>query len=173
MSLLDGLKEAMINPLYNTVMESDADDELDFELALEAAIDKHIVLDQNDIDAIMDDSNPDNIVADMSPNDESPAKIAKDYEEGTLESTTTTSDEDAELTALETEMDALEAMLDELLAMESTEDNAEDYEDPQSMEGCDKKACEEEEASDNDDDEDDEDDEDLSLDSLLNLVFNN
>lgn len=156
MSLLDGLKNAMINPLYDSVTESDVDDELDFEFALEAVIDKQIELSDSDIAAILDDTNPDNEVSDMSAKDENIDKIAED--------------------TANAELNALEAMLDEFLAEEMEmpeDDNSKD--DPESMEGCSKKACEmddDDDEYDEDDDEDDDDDSYMSLDSLLDSIFN-
>ena len=98
MSLLDGLKDAMINPLFDAVNESDVDTDLDFELALEAVVDKQIELSEDDYAAIMDDENPDNVMADISTKDEQVSKIAKDV--------------------VDDDFEALESMLDELLATE-------------------------------------------------------
>lgn len=147
MSLLDGLKDAMINPLYDSVTESDIDAEIDFEFALEAAVDKQIELSDADISAILDDDNPDNIVADLSTKDENISNIADD--------------------AVSDDLASLEAMLDEFIAEENAEPEKDEPErDPESLEGCGGKACETEE-------ENDEDDQYLSLDSLLDSVFNN
>lgn len=149
MSLLDGLKEAMINPLFDSVEESDIDAELDFELALEAVVDKQIELSDADIAAILDDDNPDNIVSDLTAKDENISKIADD--------------------AFDDDMNALESLLDELLAAESDMPEV-PGDDPESTEGCGSKALE----MDDDDDEYDEDDDDdsfISLDSLLDSVF--
>ena len=159
MSLLNGLKDAMINPLYDAASEADLDLEMDFEFALESAVDPQIELSESDIAAILDDDNPDNIVADMSSNDESVNKIQKDF-----------SDEDIDL----------EAMIGELLANESNSDDGmpseepEDISDVKSNEGCGKSACENDDADDDDfdDDEDDEDEEYTTLDSLLTSIFN-
>ncbi len=148
MSLLDGLKESMINPLYDSIMESAMDEEFDFETALEAAIDKQIELSEADIAAILDDENPDNIVADISDKDENLNKIAKD-----------TVNED---------LATLESMLDTLLAEES-ERPEDPGEDPESLEGCSKSACE---MDDGEDDANEVDDDGyVSLDSLLDSVF--
>lgn len=147
MSLLDGLKESMLNPIYDAMMESDMDAEFDFETALEAAVDKQIELSDADIRAILDDSNPDNIVADLTKNDERIDAIAND--------------------TVNSELKALEAMLDELEAMESdTPEDDDPSEDPESNESC----CKSTESC----DEDDEGEDDyLSLDSLLGSVFKN
>ena len=193
MSLLDGLKDALINPLYTAVVEADADEDFEFETALEAVIDGHIQLDQNDIDAILDDENPDNVVADMTVNDEKPANIIKDFEEAEIVEEQVIEEGD--------DLKSLEAALDELLAMDSAIDNADADEDPESTEGCTQKACETDEPDEQveeiepettegcnkdacesdekpeeelDEDEDDEPEEieQLSFDSLLKLVFN-
>lgn len=144
MSLLDGLRDAMINPLFDAITESDMDNEFDFELALEAAVDKQIELSDADIAAILDDDNPDNIVADMSRKDESISKIADD--------------------AVDEELATLESMLDDLLASESEmpeEDNPAD--DPECI------ACE----TDDEDDAEEDDEDYVTLDSLLDSVFKN
>lgn len=148
MSLLDGLKDAMANPLYDSVTESDIDEEINFEFALEAAVDNHIELSDTDIAAILDDENPDNIVADMTNKDENISNIAND--------------------AISDDLASLEAMLDEFIAEEeiSTPEKDDVEEDPESLEGCNGKACETEEDM-------DEDNQYLSLDSLLDSVFNN
>ena len=149
MSLLDGLKDAMINPIFDSVTESDADAELDFELALEAAVDKHVELSDADVAAIMDDDNPDNIVADMGPKDESVSKIAED--------------------AVDDDFKALEAMLDELNALEADTSDDDSVENTEPIEeGCGGKACEEEGDAEPEDDPDY-----VSLDSLLDSVFGN
>lgn len=84
MSLLDGLAEQLNNPIYTSIMESMLDDEFDFEFALEAASEKNdIEFSQKDIDAILNDDNPDNIAADLTKNDESESKIEKDVIEDT------------------------------------------------------------------------------------------
>ena len=158
MSLLDGLKEAMINPIFDSVMESDIDEDLDFELAIEAAVDQQIELSEEDIAAILDDENPDNITADITTKDEKLDKIAED--------------------TVNDELNALEAMLDEFLANEMEMPEEDDpKKDPESMEGCSKKACETDDDDDYEDEEDDDDESEddgyLSLDSLLDSVFNN
>ena len=151
MSLLDGLKDAMINPMFDAVNEADIDAEFDFETALESVVDKYVELSEKDIAAIFDDNNPDNIVADISSKDESVAKIADD--------------------AIDDDLKSLESMLDSFLASEAmVPDDPEPSEDPESTEGCGSKAME----MDDDDteyDEDDESDEYLSLDSLLKSIF--
>jgi hypothetical protein len=150
MSLLDGLKQSMINPLYDSIMESEMDDEFDFETALEEAVDKQIELSDSDIRAILDDENPDNIVADFTDKDESLNKIAKD-----------TVNED---------LATLESMLDELLAIES--DLPEDPgKDPESLEGCNKGACEMDDGPDDANEVEEDEDDYISLDSLLDSVF--
>lgn len=106
MSLLDGIKDAMINPLYDSIMESDMDDNLDFEFALEAAVDTALELSDDDIAAILDDDNPDNIAADLTTKDENASKIADDAA-----------------------YDALESALAELLALEQ-DDNMPEEDDP-------------------------------------------
>lgn len=106
MSLLDGIKDAMINPLYDSIMESDMDDDLDFEFALEAAVDTALELSDDDIAAILDDDNPDNIAADLTTKDENASKIADDAT-----------------------YDALESALAELLALEQ-DDNMPEEDDP-------------------------------------------
>jgi hypothetical protein len=150
MSLLDGLKESMMNPLFDAVEESDIDIELDFELAIEAVIDKQIALSDSDIAAILDDDNPDNLVSDLTSKDENISKIADD--------------------AIDDDLKSLESMLNDLLAFESDMPDDPGI-DPESTEGCGSKACE----MDDDDDEYDDDDDDyyLSLDSLLSSVFKN
>ena len=160
MSLLDGLKEAMINPLFESVEEADTDAELDFEMALEAVIDDHIELSDADVIAIMDDENPDNIVADMTSKDENESKIEED--------------------AMDDGTKALEAALDELLALENElpvkDDPADDPEStPALTEGCNSKALEmDDDDAEYDEDDENEDDEDyVSLDSLLGSIFKN
>lgn len=82
MSLLDSMGEMFENPIYDALMESDLDSELGFEFALEAASDvKDIELSANDVKAILNDKNPDNIAADFGPDDEDEDKIAEDAEE--------------------------------------------------------------------------------------------
>ena len=161
MSLLDGLKDSMVNPIFDSIMESDMDAEFEFETALEAVIDKQIELSAEDISAILDDENPDNIVSDMTKNDEKVSKIAED--------------------SVDEDMQALEALLDELLAVESeTPESDEPAKDPESLEGCSKSACEMDDGADDEaevedviDELDDDDDDNISLDSLLAMVFNN
>lgn len=156
MSLLDGLKDAMINPIFDSVMESEYDDDLDFELAIEAAVDRQIELSEADIAAILDDENPDNIAADITKKDESIDKIADDN--------------------VNDDLNALESILHEFLAMEMNMPEEDDSsKDPESMEGCSKKACETDDEDDYEDEEDDDDESEddgyLSLDSLLDSVF--
>ena len=160
MSLLNGLKNAMINPLFDAVNEADIDAEFEFEMALEAVIDKQIELSEEDYAAIMDDNNPDNIVADITSKDEAPSKIAQD--------------------AIDDDMKALEAMLDELLAMEETTDTAHgetpgvDPETMGSLDACCKATEMDDDDTEYDEDEDDDDADDaFSLDSLLNSIFEN
>lgn len=82
MSLLDSMSEMFENSIYDALMESDMDSELGFEFALEAASDaKDIELSTNDVKAILNDKNPDNIAADFGPDDEDEDKIAEDAEE--------------------------------------------------------------------------------------------
>ena len=82
MSLLDSMGEMFENPIYDALMESELDSELGFEFALEAASDiKDIELSANDVKAILNDKNPDNIAADFGPDDEDEDKIAEDAEE--------------------------------------------------------------------------------------------
>ena len=155
MSLLNGLKDAMSNPLFDAVTESDMDESFDFEMALEAAIDKQIELSDDDIAAILDDENPDNIVADISSKDENISNIAKD--------------------SVDEDLNALESMLNEILAEESEEPSG-DFES-NNLCGSKAKACEmddEDEFEEELEDDTDEDDDDYtSLDSLLNSVFKN
>lgn len=68
MSLLDGLSEALGNPLYDALMESDLSFHEEFSEALESTVDKE--LSAADIAAILDDNNPDNQMADMGPGEE-------------------------------------------------------------------------------------------------------
>ena len=167
MSLLNGLKDAMINPLFDSAAESALDDEMDFEFALEAAVDPQIELSEADIEAILDDDNPDNIVSDMTTKDENIGSIEKDLV-----------DEDEV---------GLEAMLDAIIAANESEMNPNEMpsEEPANLEGeegC-KSACEnddcDDDCDDKDEEDDDEDDEDeidddyTTLDSLLNSVFDN
>lgn len=172
MSLLDGLSDAMINPIFDAVTEADLDDSMDFEMALEAVID--IELSEADIDAILDDENPDNIVSDMTSKDETVAKIKKDVKDEILED-----DSDDGIATLE-------AMLDELNAMESDipeDDDPADDPESKALDACNQKACEmddddteyDEGYEDSDDDLGDSDDDDdyVSLDSLLGSIFNN
>ena len=157
MSLLDGLKDCMANPLFDSMMESDMDADFDFETALEAAIDKQIELSEEDIAAILDDENPDNVVSDITKNDEKVSKIAED--------------------SLADEMATLESMLDALLEssadLPEQDDPSDDPENPKSLEGCSKSACEMDDGADNEpeDSEDEDDDDYVSLDSLLDTVF--
>lgn len=160
MSLLNGLKDAMINPLFDAVNESDVDNDLDFELALEAVVDKQIELSEDDYAAILDDENPDNVVADISDKDEKISKIAKEVTEDDFE--------------------ALESMLDELLATEEiiTDDQGDEIVDPESTESC-KSECGSKATEMDDTDPDAEeytdssDDEIVSLDALLDSIFKN
>lgn len=85
MSLLDGLDELMSNPYTNFLMESIEDDELEFDLSLEAALDERVELSEEDIAAILDDDNPDNFAADVGTNDEDPDVLEDDCAETTLE----------------------------------------------------------------------------------------
>lgn len=80
MSLLDNIENVMINPFFESAIESDTDTELDFEFALESIVDKKVDTDlsDDDISAILDDDNPDNIGADLGLNDENLNKIKKD-----------------------------------------------------------------------------------------------
>lgn len=147
MSLLDGIKDAMINPLYDSIMESDMDDDLDFEFALEAAVDTALELSDDDIAAILDDDNPDNIAADLTTKDENASKIA-----------------DA---AVE---DALESALAELLALEQDDDYMPEKDDPKTHPDDVAEEC-------GDDDDyiaeecGDEDSDDITLDSLLDSIL--
>ena len=75
MPLLDGLNDSLRNPLYDSIMESLEDENLDFEFALEAVVDNKIELSDEDIAAILDDDNPDNIAADIGRKDEAPSQI--------------------------------------------------------------------------------------------------
>lgn len=68
MSFLDGLSDELTNPLYDGLMEAFSERTFEFEGALEAATD--VVLSEADIAAIMDDNNPDNMMADLEPGDE-------------------------------------------------------------------------------------------------------
>ena len=154
MSLLNGLKEAMLNPMFEAVNESDIDAELDFEMAMEAVVDKHIELSDADIAAIMDDNNPDNVVADIGANDESIKKITED--------------------AFEDDLASLESMLDEFLASESVmiPDDPNSDADPESTEGCKStEGCGSKATEMDDEDGDDDNDDYLSLDSLLKSIF--
>ena len=159
MPLLDGLKTAMANPLLDAANEADMDAEFEFETALEAVVDKYIELTDADYAAILDDENPDNIAADIGPKDETIEKIAND--------------------SLEDDIKSLESMFDNLLATES--DTPEDPgDDPDSNEGCVNAECEgcskATEMDDDDDteyDDDDSDDDYVSLDSLLESIFEN
>ena len=170
MSLLDGLVDELTNPLYEALTESELDAQLDFEFAIENAVDD-VQLDAGDIDAILDDYNEDNQVADLTKRDESISKILDD-ECGTFESFINSF-------ALENEFDLPD------------DDDPDD--DPETLEGCcSSKACEldeddyygdiddlnddddEEDEDDDDEDEDEEDEDDdeyQSLDSLLDAVF--
>jgi hypothetical protein len=149
MSLLDGLNDAMINPVYDSILESDLDTELDFEMAIEAVVDKEIELSDSDIKDILNDDNPDWIGVDMTTKDESVSKITDD--------------------AVEDDLKSLESMLDEYLAFESRlVDEDEPSNDPESTESCGTKACE---MDDDDDEYDDDDEEYMSLDSLLDSIF--
>ena len=158
MSLLNGLKDALINPLFDAVNEADIDADFEFETALEAVIDKQIELSEEDYAAIMDDENPDNIVADITTKDENPSKIASD--------------------AMDDDLKALESMLDELLAME---ENIEDAQaeirsvDPETLGSLDAncKATEMDDVDSEDDEDEPEEDDTFSLDSLLKSVFDN
>lgn len=154
MSLLNGLREAMINPLFDAVNEADVDAEFEFEMALEAAIDKQIELSEEDYAAILDDDNPDNVAADISTKDESISKIAND--------------------AIDDEDISLESMLDELLASE-VDQNKSPSMDPESIESCNAKSVATEMDDDDEEHDETEDDEDsdevVSLDSLLKSIF--
>ena len=157
MSLLNGLREAMINPLFEAVNEADIDADFEFECALEAVVDKHIELTEEDYDAIMDDDNPDNIVADITAKDESVSKIAND--------------------AIDDDLKALESMLDELIALEEDQEIPEV--EPETIETTESKCAAATEMDDDDieydedddNEEDDDSDEVVSLDSLLNSIF--
>lgn len=157
MSLLDGLNNQLSNSMYDALMESEIDDEMDFEFALEAASDtKNIELSKKDIDAIMDDKNPDNFGADLDYNDED------------------TIDEAAIESALNE--------LDEILAMEESSGHPEidDYRrDPEyrrsiSQEGCKSNEGDYEDDDEYDDDDDfevdDDNDDDFSMESILNKL---
>ena len=163
MSLLDGLKDAMINPLFESATESSIDDDMDFEFALEAAVDPQIELSDADIIAILDDENPDNIVSDMTTKDEDIKKIEKDsIEEG------------ATMEAMCDEGAALEALLDELIANEGNSEEPPEAAQPTSVEGCTRAACEtddDDDLEDNDADDEEDDDDYTTLDSLLNSIF--
>jgi hypothetical protein len=82
MSLLDGLTKKLSNPIFESTLEDIEDDELNFDMILESVVDKKIKgLTPEDIEAILDDDNPDNIAADLNTNDEQIADIEKDAEE--------------------------------------------------------------------------------------------
>ena len=98
MSLLDGFDKALLNPIFDDAMEAQEDMDFEFELALEASVDKFIELSEKDYAAILDDNNPDNIVADITTKDESVSKIAED--------------------AIDDDLKSLESLLDELENME-------------------------------------------------------
>lgn len=161
MSLLDGLKDAMANPLFDAVNEADMDAEFEFETALEAVVDKHIELTDADYAAILDDDNPDNIAADIGPKDETIDNIADD--------------------SIDDEIKSLESMLDAFLASESDNTPDDPGVDPDSTEGCvnaESEGCVKATEMDDDDTEYDEGDEDedddyVSLDSLLDSIFEN
>lgn len=86
-SLLDGMNEALTNPVYDSMMESQLDADLEAELAMEQAADKFVDLSPEDIDAILDDENPDNIAADIDPKSESSeGETDSDMNTGILES---------------------------------------------------------------------------------------
>lgn len=157
MSLLDGLNNQLSNSMYDALMESEIDDEMDFEFALEAASDtKNIELSKKDIDAIMDDKNPDNFGADLDYNDED------------------TIDEAAIESALNE--------LDEILAMEESSGHPEiddyrrdpEYRRPISQEGCKSNEGDYEDDDEYDDDDDfevdDDNDDDFSMESILNKL---
>lgn len=156
MSLLDGLNNQLSNSMYDALMESEIDDEMDFEFALEAASDtKNIELSKKDIDAIMDDKNPDNFGADIDYNDED------------------TIDEAAIESALNE--------LDEILAMEESSGHPEiddyrrdpEYRRPISQEGCKSNESDYEDDDDYEDGDDfevDDDDDDFSMESILNKL---
>lgn len=157
MSLLDGLNNQLSNSMYDALMESEIDDQMDFEFALEAASDtKNIELSKKDIDAIMDDKNPDNFGADIDYNDED------------------TIDEAAIESALNE--------LDEILAMEESSGHPEiddyrrdpEYRRPISQEGCKSNEGDYEDDDEYDDDDDfevdDDNDDDFSMESILNKL---
>ena len=147
MSLLNGLEKALLNPIYEDIMESEVDLEMDFEFALEAIIDKKIELSDEDVSAILDDDNPDNIAADLGRKDESIDNIAND--------------------SIDDDMKSLEALLEELENLDIVEESSNDRpeedrseNDPDSLE------------SELDDIEEDEvEDERISLDALLKSIF--
>jgi glucan-binding YG repeat protein len=80
MALLDGLTNKLTNPLFEEALEEMEDEALDFDMTIEAVTDKAlgIELSEDDIAAILDDDNPDNIAADLGVKDEEEPEIEKE-----------------------------------------------------------------------------------------------
>ena len=127
MSLLDGLAEQLGVGGYDPVMEAEEEYELEMNPALEAAL-KEIdklenagsELSPEDIEAILNDDNPDNVAADIETGEENQDAIGSD--------------------AVPDEFKALEAMLDEMIGeSEDPEGDPTDPDEtvPEAMEGKD------------------------------------
>ncbi len=86
MSFMDDIKDAVSNPLFDAVEESYIDDELDSDFAIEAATNKIVELSENDIAAILDDNNSDNIACDLERDEEMVDNIAEDDFDNVIES---------------------------------------------------------------------------------------
>lgn len=78
MSLLTGMGETLGNKMYDALMESEMENDLDAEIAMEEAAEKFIELTDADYAAILDDENPDNIAADMNTGDEKSAELIEE-----------------------------------------------------------------------------------------------
>lgn len=156
MSLLEGLNDEMENRYLDFLLESDLDDAFEFDAIMESVSEEYgVELSQADIDAIMDDNNPDNAMADIN---------GEDIDEGEMESF----------------LDNDIAELEQLLAMESGSPEPDDLTDdpdyePPASEGCANESDDEfdfdfdDEDDEYDDDEFDEDD-DISIESILDSL---
>ena len=75
---LDGLETIFETPTADAILESEFDNEMNFDYVLESAIDKE--LSEADIAAILDDDNPDNIASDFADIDFS-GSIDEDFDD--------------------------------------------------------------------------------------------
>lgn len=156
MSLLEGLNDEMENRYLDFLLESDLDDAFEFDAIMESVSEEYgVELSQADIDAIMDDNNPDNAMADIN---------GEDIDEGEMESF----------------LDNDIAELEQLLAMESGSPEPDDLTDdpdyePPTSEGCAKESDDEfdfdfDDEDDEYDDDEFDDDEDISIESILDSL---